>query len=277
MELPHIGQVCVICQRNDYLPFRCDYCDKVVCIDHKTDHGQECPLNQTSISEKLTSSSESLKSSCDFCKKATLILELVKCSSCARSHCLNHRHQPQHSCSVLEQQRQQHSKQQEDRTQIQNEALEKLKQSCKSVSAPTTAQIIPSADLKKQALAKRLRIMRFKQSARGPPNINDCDKLFFEAIFVHQPKSKLSKELKNNQRIKFFTSSKHTVGRLVDWVAEELDLVNKNNLSDQDELVFYKNSTEPLVLDNQKTFQEYLLQSQIDDGDELCMTYNLGA
>lgn len=276
MELPHIGEVCVICRRNDYLPFKCSHCEKIVCIEHRTNHGEECPIYNLESATNF-SETDSILVPCDYCKKPSLKLELVVCIACSKSHCLTHRHQVEHDCLKLEQQKLEHFREKARKSLMLNETLEKLRSSCKTTSAPLFAQPIAASDTKKHALARRLRIMRIKQSARGPPNILDSDKIYFEVTFVHHPGSRLSSNLSNNRKAKFYASPKHTVGRLVDWVSDDMAIVNKNNLDGQDILYFYKkgDSRELQELDSQKTFGEYIDAGEIDNGDELCMSYKV--
>lgn len=277
MELPHIGEVCVICRRNDYLPFKCSHCDKIVCIDHKTNHGDECPLNTDSFLAPEVSNSDSLHSRCDYCKKITLNLELVTCTFCEKNYCLSHRHQIQHSCSHLEEVRQQRYQDDERRNQIRSDALANLKTTSTKNNTNITpkSQSRPFVDPKKLALAKRIRIMSLKQSAKGPPNVLEEDKIFFKVRFEHHEDLKLSNKSKHDSVIKIFATPRHTLGRIVDWISTELSLINKNNLAGSEELTLCKNDdrSELCWFDNQKTFSDYLDNNQIEDGDDLIIRY----
>lgn len=118
--------------------------------------------------------------------------------------------------------------------------------------------------------------MRIKQTARGPPNVLDKDKLFFEVEFAHESKSNLSSEAKHGKKVNIFATAKHTIGRLIDWSADELDITNKNHVDGSDQLVFKRqpeHNSEALVLDNQASFQKYLENGLLDSGDQLIMTY----
>lgn len=285
MELPHIGQACVVCNRNDYLPFKCSKCDKIICIDHRTDHGSDCPLNKSEFVYDNSKPVESLKQTCDFCHKITLKLELTKCSQCLAHHCLYHRHQMQHNCIKLDEDKKTRELEDAARVARQQEALDTLKQvqrvtctSSKATVITTTRQALQ--DPKKQALARRVRIMKIRQLARGPPNILDKDKIYFEVKFVHEPKSSLSLEGRNGKSVNIFATAKHSVGRLIDWAADELDVTNKNHTLDCDQLIFrvQPTGTEELPfinLDNGSIFQRYLDSGEVSSGDELQITYAL--
>lgn len=277
MELPHIGSTCVICNRNDYLPFKCSHCDKTVCIDHKTNHGADCPLNKASFTANLEDSlvRESLKQSCDFCKKITLKLELTECLGCKNFHCLYHRHEVQHNCQSLVDNKEVLRKEVEEKCEIQKAALERLKEKCKN---PTSVPIQPSSskslDAKNKNLLRRIKLMKIKQFARGPPNILQEDKIYFEIKFAHNSQASLSDASKTGNSIRIFTTPRHTIGRMIDWSADELNITNKNHLSGADQLVFKKNIPNGfLSLDSQLCFSHYLESGELEDGDDIVLTY----
>lgn len=280
MELPDIGQVCVICRRNDYLPFKCSHCEKIVCIDHRADHGPECPLEKTSFQLDQSNPSISLRAACDFCKRITLELELSKCDKCIGRHCLHHRHYVQHNCCGHEVDLERAKREAEDKVRRQQEAISLIKETYKPKVQPTASSSISKSkplpsDPKKRELAKRLRVMRLKQFAKGPSNILDADRIYFEATFCHQPESSLSSETKHGKSIKMFTRIDYPIGRMLDWCAAELDLANKNNIVAADQLVFQKqmDTGEMLTLNNSSKFGENMEANNLDNGDELFLTY----
>lgn len=281
MELPHIGELCVICNRNDYLPFKCSLCGKIVCVDHRNNHGNDCSLNENKFQATISDSTSTIRKKCDFCKKITLKLELSECDHCKQSHCLYHRHQVQHNCPQLDEVKQAYRLEQEQRVEKRNEALQKLKDVTASTSKalhetnkPST--VVKHTDPKKRELARRIQLMRLKQSARGPPNVLDADKIYFEIKFLHEPTSNLSDSTKGGQSIKIFTTRKHTVGRMVDWSSDELKLTNKNHIVGCSQLVFKieDDCGNMITLDNQKCFSHYLDETkQLFSGDCINITY----
>lgn len=280
MELPHVGQNCMICNRNDYLPFKCSHCDKIVCIDHKTNHGTDCSLQATTFDGAPQDGHkvESIKQKCDFCKKITLKLELTECQLCESFNCLYHRHQFQHSCPKLVELSLQRKIDEDRKQERQKEALNKLNKIVRPTIPSTEGNPIPKpTDPKKRALANRVRVMKLRQSAKGPPNILDQDKIFFEVKFVHKPEVEISNSQKDGQISRIFTTVKHTIGRMVDWSAEELGLVNKNHIAGAHQLAFEKilESGEILIIDSQSTFQSYLDDKKLENGDELIISYSL--
>lgn len=279
MELPHIGETCVICNRNDYLPFKCAHCTKIVCIDHKVNHGFDCPLARTKFEFDISSktNAESIRKACDFCRKITLELELSKCLHCSGNHCLYHRHQIQHKCPKLALDSEARLRDEVEKNEKRQEALNRLKAVTEVAQRPIHVNHSQAPiDLKKVALARRVNVMRIKQSARGPPNVLDKDKLFFEAEFKHNPQSSLSNASKNGKKLNIFATRAHTIGRLVDFTASELDITNRNQISGSDQIVFQAagvDSLQSVTLDSQFTFQHYLEANVLVSGDKLFITY----
>lgn len=277
MELPDLGQVCVICRRNDYLPFKCSHCEKIVCIDHRADHGEECPLEKKSFQHDQSNPTLSLRAACDFCKKITLALELVECGKCYNRHCLHHRHFVQHNCSKYDDDLEKAKREAQDKLKRQQEAVNLVKETYEPKLQPAASSNKPPLPLdpKKRELAKRLRVMRLKQFAKGPPNILDADRIYFEVKFSHQHASTLSSELKHGKSIKMFARRDYTIGRMVDWCAAEFDITNKNNIVAADQLVFQKQleSGDMLTINNNSKFGENIEGNFLDNGDEIFLTY----
>ncbi|XP_011405425.1 PREDICTED: AN1-type zinc finger protein 2A-like isoform X1 [Amphimedon queenslandica] len=130
MELPHIGRHCNVktCSKLDFLPFECDCCHKIFCIDHKKyeDHGctesyikdvrvPVCPLCSVPlvlrkgedpnvivdehIMKDCTEKKNKLYTNrCSYigCKKKELVP--VNCSKCRQNFCLRHRLEADHNC-----------------------------------------------------------------------------------------------------------------------------------------------------------------------------------
>ena len=234
--------------------------------------------------DKSAPTGESLRQACDFCRKITLKLELTKCDHCPGNHCLYHRHQVQHSCPKLADDARTRELEEEARRARRTEALDRLRETQRDLAsksqtpltAQSQAQHAPLVDTKKQALARRVRIMKIRQSARGPPNILDSDKIYFEVKFVHEPKSSLSFESRHGKIVNIYTTSKHTVGRMIDWSADQLDVTNKNHIEGNDQLIFRKQAMDGqshVDLDSQVAFEKYIDSAVLQSGDELHLTY----
>lgn len=275
MELPHLGQKCIVCNRDDYLPFKCEACQKVTCVEHRySDHGEDCQLNRSHFAADQNEScySDTQKKCCDQlnCKN----ISCVECEKCQRNHCIHHRHE--HDCPKLKEPSA-YKNEAEERSIRQKIALDKLRDSIKANQVKQKTFVKPpiTDDPKKLELAKRIRLMKIKQSARGPPNILQDDKLYFEVKFKHEPQSPLSDANKHDKIIKIFTSPKHTIGRMIDWSSDELGVTNKNHIIGVSQLVFKKqNKSDELVrLDSQYTFSHFLSNGSLENGDEIILTY----
>ncbi|XP_022226749.2 AN1-type zinc finger protein 2A [Drosophila obscura] len=130
MEFPHLGQHCSeqTCNRLDFLPVKCDSCDKVFCASHYNYNRHNCPgaykknvqvpicplchepvPTAPGVEPDLTvgqhidkqCKSESKKiytNRCHAkgCKRKELIP--VKCTQCHLNFCLRHRHTSDHEC-----------------------------------------------------------------------------------------------------------------------------------------------------------------------------------
>ncbi|ALC38892.1 CG12795 [Drosophila busckii] len=130
MEFPHLGQHChePTCNRLDFLPVKCDSCDKVFCASHYNYDRHNCPgahrknfqvpicplcgepvPTAPGVEPDLTVSqhidkqckSDSKKIYTNRCHaKGCKIKELipVQCSQCKVNFCLRHRHSSDHDC-----------------------------------------------------------------------------------------------------------------------------------------------------------------------------------
>jgi hypothetical protein len=96
-----IGLVCELpeCGRRDFLPTRCDLCNKVVCHDHVEFHG----CDGKRAARKHVGSSEPdqklFKCSVAGCHEAELIR--IVCKSCGKQVCLPHRSPKTHACRTV--------------------------------------------------------------------------------------------------------------------------------------------------------------------------------
>ncbi|XP_017025951.1 AN1-type zinc finger protein 2A [Drosophila kikkawai] len=130
MEFPHLGQHCSekTCNRLDFLPVKCDSCDKVFCASHYNYERHNCPgaykknvqvpicplcrepvptppgvepdvtVGQHIDQQCKSESKKIYTNRCHAkgCKRKELIP--VKCSACHLNFCLRHRHTSDHDC-----------------------------------------------------------------------------------------------------------------------------------------------------------------------------------
>lgn len=130
MEFPHLGQHCneATCNRLDFLPVKCDSCDKVFCATHYNYERHNCPgahkknfqvpicplcgepvptapgvepdltVSQHIDKQCKSDSKKIYTNRCHAkgCKRKELIP--VQCSQCKLNFCLRHRHTSDHDC-----------------------------------------------------------------------------------------------------------------------------------------------------------------------------------
>ncbi|EDW64785.1 AN1-type zinc finger protein 2A [Drosophila virilis] len=130
MEFPHLGQHCneATCNRLDFLPVKCDSCDKVFCATHYNYERHNCPgahkknfqvpicplcgepvptapgvepdltVGQHIDKQCKSDSKKIYTNRCHAkgCKRKELIP--VLCSQCKLNFCLRHRHTSDHDC-----------------------------------------------------------------------------------------------------------------------------------------------------------------------------------
>ncbi|CAA7395448.1 unnamed protein product [Spirodela intermedia] len=133
-EFPNLGRHCSVadCRQIDFLPFTCDRCNQVLCLDHRSYARHSCPkANQEDVtvlvcplcaaSVRLVPSEDPnitweahVNTSCDpsnyqkatkkkrcpvpHCKEALVFSNTIKCRDCGREHCLKHRFGADHKC-----------------------------------------------------------------------------------------------------------------------------------------------------------------------------------
>ena len=96
MELPHIGNNCIICNKLDFLPFSCNKCNKKYCMDHRL-HGCEKLNNNIMNINKTnnkTNNTKKYKCSQKVCKEKNTISQL--CKKCNKYYCIKHRFHDEH-------------------------------------------------------------------------------------------------------------------------------------------------------------------------------------
>lgn len=133
-DLMSLGQHCAVahCGQLDFLPFRCDCCEQIFCLEHRTYAAHQCPKAQTKETEviicPLCASAIKFKSGedansafehhqrtgCDpqnydrvhkkrkcpvaNCKEKLTTVNTYQCKDCGTEICLKHRLPDDHNC-----------------------------------------------------------------------------------------------------------------------------------------------------------------------------------
>lgn len=96
MEFPDLGSQCsyASCQQLDFLPFKCNKCNKIFCLEHMKYDNHQCPVKKETVIEEIKKTPPYNK--CIVCK--TKLPVSIKCSKCSCTVCLKHRFPDDHKC-----------------------------------------------------------------------------------------------------------------------------------------------------------------------------------
>ncbi|XP_049836104.1 AN1-type zinc finger protein 2A-like [Schistocerca gregaria] len=138
MEFPHLGEQCseLSCKQLDYLPLKCDACEKIFCKDHVSYNSHSCPsaykkdvqvpvcplcnvpipvkrgeppdiavgahIDSDCQSHTAKTSRKVFANRCSAkgCKQKEVVR--VQCAECRLNFCLRHRHPVDHNCEGAE-------------------------------------------------------------------------------------------------------------------------------------------------------------------------------
>ena len=256
MELPgigdQIGKQCEVetCQQLDFLPIQCAKCEKTFCKNHSSLDSHNCSsLNQAqTLPNKSEPKKEFLKPCClDKCQKSVV----TNCPICALDFCMDHRLEKDHSCSKV------YENHIED-------SLPKTQALVESILAKRKE--LPKSDpktVKNQKLAAKVQLMKLKMKAVGPKSIPTQDRIYFG---IKNPKFKDPKPVFVNQIWPF--------GKVIDAIADQVGLENKNNVANAPKLKLFKHLDGFAVTDQLETSLKDLLKvEEIFNGDILIMDY----
>ncbi|XP_043544107.1 AN1-type zinc finger protein 1 [Chiloscyllium plagiosum] len=203
-----IGQQCEVqhCRQLDFLPFVCDGCSGIYCLEHrgKDAHGCSGVCLRLPVKSEGTSSYKCTYKSC----KAKELLPVI-CSHCEKHFCLSHRHQSDHNCEKQE-------------LPISHLAVSRqvVKESVARDAVPVSLKK-GRKGAKNDATAAKVALMKMKLHAVGDKSIPQSERLYFQVF--------LPKGSKEKSRSMFFCS-KWSIGKMVDNAASLLNLRNDNNI-----------------------------------------------
>ncbi|KAM6908463.1 AN1-type zinc finger protein 1 [Lycodopsis pacificus] len=202
-----IGKHCQIdsCSQNDFLPFVCELCSGVFCLDHRSREAHSCSAEPVKRVSQTVGGSTSYPCSFQDCKGKELLP--VICPQCEKHFCLAHRHQDDHKCEKLEVQK--------PRMAATKELVQKIiesKDTCKSKGR---------RGAKSSATAAKVALMKLKLHAAGDMGQPQTERTYFQVY--------LPKESKDSSQPMFFCS-KWSVGKVVDYAASLASLKNNNNV-----------------------------------------------
>lgn len=202
-----IGKHCQInsCNLKDFLPFVCDFCSGVFCLEHRSREAHSCKEEPVKKESHNAGGSTSYPCSFQDCKGKELLP--VICPQCEKHFCLAHRHQGDHKCEKLEVPK--------PRMAATKELVQKIVDS-KEGSKPKGRR-----GAKNSATAAKVALMKLKLHAAGDKGLPQTERTYFQVY--------LPKESKDSSQPMFFCS-KWSVGKVVDYAASLASLKNNNNV-----------------------------------------------
>lgn len=244
-----IGKHCDLkdCKRLDFLPFECDGCSGIFCLDHKGRTAHACSEVNYVVEAKQI---DHPIYSCTYqeCKASELVP--VKCELCTKQYCLSHRLPEDHECQNL------HQREKDETLQ---KKISALAETAKQKS--DTSKKKKRMTLKQQKMAAKVSLMKLKMKANGDSGIPVERRVYFDLC--------LSMKEKNEP---IFLDSTWSVGRIIDSVSLKQGITNTNNTSLEKRLILCNQQTGS-VLSYSITLDEAIKQELIFSGSSLEIKY----
>ncbi|KAM9839643.1 AN1-type zinc finger protein 1 isoform 2-T2 [Aulostomus maculatus] len=202
-----IGKHCQIdsCHQKDFLPFVCDSCSGVFCLEHRSREAHSCSEEPVAREPRPAGGSTSHHCSFEDCKRKEVLP--VTCPQCEKHFCLAHRHQDDHKCEKLEVQK--------PRMAATKELVQRI------VESKDGSKRKGRRGAKNSATAAKVALMKLKLHAAGDKGLPQTERTYFQVY--------LPKESKDTSQPMFFCS-KWSVGKVVDYAASLASLKNNNNV-----------------------------------------------
>ncbi|XP_061821763.1 AN1-type zinc finger protein 1 isoform X1 [Nerophis lumbriciformis] len=193
------------CHQKDFLPFVCDSCSGVYCLQHRSREAHSC--SEEPVKREASTGSVVINHPCSFeeCKEKQLLP--VICPQCEKHFCLAHRHQDDHKCEKLEIQK--------PRMAATKELVQRI------VESKDGSKSKGRKGAKNSATAAKVALMKLKLHAVGDKGLPQTERTYFQVY--------LPKESEVSSQPMFFCS-KWSVGKVVDYAASLASLKNNNNV-----------------------------------------------
>ncbi|KAK2527923.1 Zfand1 [Columba guinea] len=208
-----LGQHCGVpeCRQLDFLPFVCDGCSGVFCLQHRSRDAHGCSEVNIRNSSVKTDQHRSYPCSYKGCNGKELLPVLCPC--CEKHFCLRHRHQSDHECEKLE---------------TPQPRMVATQQLVKHIIGKYDSKKSEEAKSKKLKGAKnsetaaKVALMKLKMHACGDKSLPQTERIYFQ-VFLPKGNKEKSKPM--------FFCSKWSIGKVVDSAASLASLKNNNNKS----------------------------------------------
>ncbi|XP_047375108.1 AN1-type zinc finger protein 1 isoform X3 [Sciurus carolinensis] len=188
----------------DFLPFLCDGCSGIFCLEHRSRESHGCP--EVIINERLkTDKPKSYPCSFKNCVEKELVA--VICPYCEKNFCLRHRHQSDHECEKLEIQK--------PRMANTQKLVKDIIDSKKGETANKRRK-----GAKNSETAAKVALMKLKMHADGDKSLPQTERIYFQ-VFLPKGSKEKSKPM--------FFCHRWSIGKVIDFAASLASLKNDNN------------------------------------------------
>ncbi|XP_077208147.1 AN1-type zinc finger protein 1 [Paroedura picta] len=204
-----IGRHCAVegCRQLDFLPFVCDGCSQVFCLQHRSRSAHGCSEVNLKSEEVKPDLHKSFLCSYRGCDGKELVP--VLCSFCEKQFCLRHRHQPDHECEALEAPK--------PRMAVTQQLVKNIVDSKKETTVMKRCKGAKNAET-----AAKVALMKLKMHACGDNSLPLTERIYLQ-VFLPKGNKEKSKPM--------FFCSKWSIGRVIDSAAALASLKNDNNKS----------------------------------------------
>ncbi|KAM6281944.1 AN1-type zinc finger protein 1 [Porphyrio hochstetteri] len=242
-----LGQHCGVpdCHQLDFLPFVCDGCSGVFCLQHRSRDAHGC--SEVNIRNNSVKPDQHKSYPCSYkdCNGKELLP--VLCPYCEKHFCLRHRHQSDHECEKL------------DTPKPRMAATQQLVKHIIDSKKNEEAKIKKRKGAKNSETAAKVALMKLKMHACGDKSLPQTERIYFQ-VFLPKGNKEKSKPM--------FFCSKWSIGKVVDFAASLASLKNDNNKSTAQKLrLCHTASGEALPF-------EHTMERWLSDKD--CPLYNGG-
>ncbi|XP_027733009.1 AN1-type zinc finger protein 1-like [Vombatus ursinus] len=202
-----IGKHCQVehCRQKDFLPFVCDGCSGIFCLEHRSRESHGC--SEVNIKSERLKTDDHSSYPCSYKDCSGRELVPVLCPFCEKNFCLRHRHQSDHECEKLE---------------VPQARMAATQQLVKEIidSKKGTAISRGRRGAKNSETAAKVALMKLKMHADGDKSLPQTERIYFQ-VFLPKGSKEKSKPM--------FFCYKWSIGKAVDFAASLASLKNENN------------------------------------------------
>ncbi|EGS21811.1 zinc finger domain-containing protein [Thermochaetoides thermophila DSM 1495] len=234
------------CNQLDFLPFRCQSCNKVFCLEHRTEDGHQCTnkgawaerRRQAELARRGAGEGKRMRDfisqkpcAHDGCKTiiGTSLVPGVHCQECNRDYCMKHRLKEDHDCAKKPPigARGASAAQAAAVAEGAKSALERLK--LWSQAKKEKLASFGSSSSSKAKVEQMVAVNNLKKTAKGDAKIPPEKRIY---LYVEAEATTAKAKVPKGE---FFYNQDWVVGKMLDAAAKSLQVQNVNNQSDKEE------------------------------------------